>query len=55
MHSLLLLSLGTAAFVEEKDAFPFAAISMALTACASTVAVSIPPVRKFLIQLALGF
>jgi putative effector of murein hydrolase len=46
--------LGTAAFTNEKDAFPFAAISMALTASAATVAVSIPLCRKSLIQLALG-
>lgn len=46
--------LGTAAFANEKDAFPFAAISMALTATAATVAVSIPFVRKNLLQLALG-
>jgi putative effector of murein hydrolase len=46
--------LGTAAFANEKDAFPFAAISMALTASAATVAVSIPIVRKSLVQLALG-
>jgi putative effector of murein hydrolase len=46
--------LGTAAFANEKDAFPFAAISMALTASAATVAVSIPSIRKSLLQLALG-
>ena len=46
--------LGTAAFANEKDAFPFAAISMALTASAATVAVSIPIIRKSLLQLALG-
>ena len=46
--------LGTAAFANEKDAFPFAAISMALTASAATVAVSIPFIRKSLLQLALG-
>ena len=46
--------LGTAAFTNEKDAFPFAAIAMALTASAATVAVSIPVCRKSLIQLALG-
>jgi putative effector of murein hydrolase len=46
--------LGTAAFVNEKDAFPFAAISMALTASAATIAVSIPVIRKSLLQLALG-
>lgn len=46
--------LGTAAFANEKDAFPFAAISMALTASAATVAVSIPFIRNSLIQIALG-
>lgn len=46
--------LGTAAFTEEKDAFPFAAISMALTACASTVLVSIPSVKVALLKIALG-
>jgi putative effector of murein hydrolase len=46
--------LGTAAFVNEKDAFPFAAISMALTATSCTVLVSIPLIKKMVIQLALG-
>jgi putative effector of murein hydrolase len=46
--------LGTAAFANEKDAFPFAAIGMALTATAATVAVSIPLLRNCLIRLALG-
>lgn len=46
--------LGTAAFVNEKDAFPFAAIAMALTATTCTVLVSVPIVKKLLIQLALG-
>jgi putative effector of murein hydrolase len=46
--------LGTAAFANEKDAFPFAAIAMALTATAATVAVSIPLLRNCLIRLALG-
>lgn len=46
--------LGTAAFSNEKDAFPFAAISMALTATAATVTVSIPYFRRSLVQLALG-
>jgi putative effector of murein hydrolase len=47
--------LGTAAFVNEKDAFPFAAIGMALTASASTVVVSIPILRRVLLQIALGW
>ena len=46
--------LGTAAFVNEKDAFPFAAIAMALTATMCTVLVSVPVVKKLLLQLALG-
>lgn len=46
--------LGTAAFVEEKNAFPFAAISMALTASATTVIVSIPLFKRWILQLALG-
>ena len=46
--------LGTAAFANEKDAFPFAAIAMALTASAATVTVSIPVLRKIILQLALG-
>jgi putative effector of murein hydrolase len=46
--------LGTAAFVNEKDAFPFAAISMALTATACTCLVSVPIIKRTVIQLALG-
>mmetsp|Transcript_12869 Transcript_12869/g.19845 ORF Transcript_12869/g.19845 Transcript_12869/m.19845 type:complete len:525 (+) Transcript_12869:64-1638(+) len=46
--------LGTAAFANEKDAFPFAAIAMALTASACTVLVSIPAVKKSVLSLALG-
>jgi putative effector of murein hydrolase len=46
--------LGTSAFVNEEDAFPFAAISMALTASAATVIVSIPLFRRLILQLALG-
>jgi len=46
--------LGTAAFANEKDAFPFAAIAMALTASFSTILISVPVVRKALINLALG-
>lgn len=46
--------LGTAAFVSEKDAFPFAAISMALTATACTCLVSVPVIKKVILQLALG-
>jgi putative effector of murein hydrolase len=46
--------LGTAAFVEEKDAFPFAAISMALTAICGTLFVSIPAVKALALRIALG-
>jgi putative effector of murein hydrolase len=46
--------LGTAAFANEGDAFPFAAISMALTASACTVLISLPLVRKSIMMLALG-
>ncbi|KAL3763453.1 hypothetical protein ACHAW5_002705 [Stephanodiscus triporus] len=46
--------LGTAAFANEGDAFPFAAISMALTASACTVLISLPLVRKSILMLALG-
>ncbi len=46
--------LGTAAFANEKDAFPFAAISMALTASACTVLVSIPAVKRMVLKIALG-
>ncbi|CAJ1950459.1 unnamed protein product [Cylindrotheca closterium] len=46
--------LGTAAIVNEKDAFPFSAIAMALTASACTCLVSIPALKRLLIQLALG-
>ena len=46
--------LGTAAFVDEKDAFPFAAISMALTATACTCLVSVPVIKKLVLQIALN-
>jgi len=46
--------LGTAAFAKESDAFPFAAISMALTASACTVLVSIPIIKNLLMKIALG-
>ena len=46
--------LGTAAFANEKDSFPFAAIAMALTASACTVLVSMPLVKKSVLKLALG-
>jgi len=46
--------LGTAAFVDEKDAFPFSAISMALTATACTCLVSIPVIKKLVLAIALN-
>jgi putative effector of murein hydrolase len=46
--------LGTAAFANEPDAFPFSAIAMALTASLSTVLVSVPMIRHTLIKIALG-
>ncbi len=46
--------LGTAAFKDEKDAFPFAAIGMALTASFCTVLVSIPAVKQLVLKIALG-
>lgn len=46
--------LGTAAFANEKDAFPFSAIAMALTASACTVLVSLPPIKRTVLNLALG-
>lgn len=46
--------LGTAAIVHEQDAFPFSAIAMALTASACTVLVSIPIIKRMILQLALG-
>jgi putative effector of murein hydrolase len=47
--------LGTAAFANEKDAFPFAAIAMALTASACTCLVSVPPIKTAVMKLALGW
>ena len=46
--------LGTAAFANEKDSFPFAAIAMALTASACTVLVSMPAVKNSVLKIALG-
>jgi putative effector of murein hydrolase len=46
--------LGTAAFANEKDSFPFAAIDMALTASSCTVLVSVPKVNLMLTKIALG-
>ncbi|KAL1515653.1 hypothetical protein AB1Y20_002271 [Prymnesium parvum] len=44
--------IGTAAMAQEKAAFPFAAIAMALNAALSTVLVSIPVVRRLLLAAA---
>ena len=46
--------LGVASISDEPDAFPFAAISMVLTAISATTLVSIPAVKQFIIQLATG-
>ena len=46
--------LGVSAMSNEPDAFPFAAISMVLTAVAATIIVSIPASRDALISLATG-
>ena len=43
---------GTAAMASEKEAFPFAAIGMALNAATSTVLVSVPAVRRLLLAVA---
>lgn len=46
--------LGTAAMAEETEAFPFAALAMALVGIFSTVLVAAPPVRALLLRVALG-
>lgn len=46
--------LGVAAIADEPDAFPFAAISMVLTAISATALVSIPAFKDLLIQVATG-
>jgi putative effector of murein hydrolase len=46
--------LGVASIMHEKEAFPFAAVSMVLTAVAATTLVSIPPVADAIINLACG-
>jgi putative effector of murein hydrolase len=46
--------LGVACIVSEPDAFPFAAMSMVLTAVAATTLVSIPQIKEALVQLATG-
>jgi len=46
--------LGVASMSNEKEAFPFAAISMVLTAVVATTMVSIPAVKESIINLATG-
>lgn len=46
--------LGVASISNEKEAFPFAAIGMVLTAVAATTFVSIPPIADALVKLATG-
>jgi putative effector of murein hydrolase len=46
--------LGVSSLVGEPDAFPFAAMSMVLTAVCATVLVSIPPIKDALIKLSIG-
>ena len=44
--------LATAAMASEKEAFPFAAIAMALNGAMSTILVSLPAVRSLLLAVA---
>ena len=46
--------LGVASVISEPDAFPFAAMSMVLTAVSATTLVSIPAVKDALVKLATG-
>jgi putative effector of murein hydrolase len=46
--------LGVASMLSESEAYPFAAISMVLTAMFATVLVSVPPVADALVNLAIG-
>ena len=43
--------LGVAAMMPEKEAFPFAAINMVLTAICATALVSIPSVKEMLLNI----
>jgi putative effector of murein hydrolase len=43
--------LGVAAIMPEKEAFPFAAINMVLTAICATALVSIPSVKEMLVSI----
>jgi putative effector of murein hydrolase len=46
--------LGVAAIMPEKEAFPFAAISMVLTAVAATSLASVPAVKESLVNIVSG-
>jgi len=46
--------LGVASIMSEKEAFPFASLSMVLTAIGATTLVSIPPIANALVKLATG-
>ena len=46
--------LGVAAIMPEKEAFPFAAINMVLTAVCATGLVSIPAVKECLVNIVSG-
>jgi putative effector of murein hydrolase len=46
--------LGVASMVDEPDAFPFAAMSMVLTAISATTLVTIPSFRNALVKVAVG-
>jgi putative effector of murein hydrolase len=46
--------LGVASMVDEPDAFPFAAMSMVLTAISATTLVTIPAFRNALVKVAVG-
>ena len=46
--------LGVASMMNEKEAFPFAAVSMVLTAMAATALVSVPPIADAVVNLACG-
>jgi putative effector of murein hydrolase len=46
--------LGVASMMNEKEAFPFAAVSMVLTAIAATTLVSIPAFANALVKVSCG-
>lgn len=46
--------LGVASLIGEPDAFPFAAMSMVLTAVCATILVSVPSIKDSLIKLSIG-